>query len=74
MFVPKHKAGQWSALVETEVRPERHSDNQSDRSILNEHRAAMENSHENTQTAGPSSPRITKTREVIVSYGRSESR
>jgi hypothetical protein len=74
MFVPKHKAGQWSALVETEPHPERHSDNQSDRSILNEHRVAMNNGQESTKTAGPSSPRITKTREVIVSYDRSESR
>ncbi|KAF4967944.1 hypothetical protein FSARC_4597 [Fusarium sarcochroum] len=70
VFVPKNKAGQWSALVETEAHPDQNSDNQSDRSILKEHRGVMEGQ----SAAGPSNaqqqPHITKTREVIISYDR----
>jgi hypothetical protein len=73
MFVPKHKAGQWSALVETEAHPDRHSDNQSERSILKEHRGFMDGQG-NSDMAGLASPQIRKTREVIVSFDRSESR
>ncbi|KAM0321744.1 hypothetical protein ACHAPQ_009284 [Fusarium lateritium] len=75
MFVPKNKAGQWSALVETEAHPDQNSDNQSDRSILKEHRGEM-NGHGNARSSGgPSSPQlpphIRKTMSVNVSYDRS---
>ncbi|RGP79539.1 integral membrane pth11 [Fusarium longipes] len=73
MFVPKNKSGQWSALVETEVNPDRHSDNQSDRSILKEFRGVIDGQGV-ADMAGPASPQIHTTREVIVSFDRSESR
>ncbi|KAI1059116.1 hypothetical protein LB507_003905 [Fusarium sp. FIESC RH6] len=74
MFVPKNKAGQWSALIETEAHPDGNSDNQSDKSILKEHLGCRDRRGTVESDAGPVSPRITKTREVIVSYDRSESR
>ncbi|WZH41915.1 Integral membrane protein PTH11 [Fusarium acuminatum] len=75
MFVPKHKAGQWSALVETEAHPDQNSDNQSDRSILKEHRGEMEGHGNVRSSGGPSSPQlpphIRKTMSVNVSYDKS---
>jgi hypothetical protein len=75
MFVPKNKAGQWSALVETEAHPDQNSDNQSDRSILKEHRGEMDGHGNFRSSGGPSSPQlpphIRKTMSVNVSYDRS---
>ncbi|KAJ4266148.1 hypothetical protein NW762_004128 [Fusarium torreyae] len=70
VFVPKNKAGQWSALVETEAHPDQNSDNQSDRSILKEHRGVMEGQSGVGESSAQQQPHITKTREVIVSYDR----
>ncbi|KAF4442237.1 hypothetical protein F53441_11799 [Fusarium austroafricanum] len=41
MFVPKNKAGQWTALIESEAGPDLNSDKGSDKSILKEHRGVM---------------------------------
>ncbi|KAF5563379.1 integral membrane protein PTH11 [Fusarium phyllophilum] len=75
MFVPKNKAGQWSALVETEAHPDHTSDNQSDKSILKEHRGTMNDQGNAGPAGGPSSPalspHIRKTMSVNVSYDRS---
>ncbi|KAM0563044.1 hypothetical protein ACHAPJ_001888 [Fusarium lateritium] len=70
VFVPKNKAGQWSALVETEAHPDQNSDNQSDRSILKEHRGVVEGQSGAGSSSAQQQPHITKTREVIVSYDR----
>jgi hypothetical protein len=77
MFVPKNKAGQWSALIETEAHPDHNSDNQSDKSILKEHRGTMNGQENAGQAGGPASPalspHIRKTMSVNVSYDRSNS-
>ncbi|KAG5756993.1 hypothetical protein H9Q70_000409 [Fusarium xylarioides] len=77
MFVPKNKAGQWSALIETEAHPDNTSDNQSDKSILKEHRGTMNGQGNAGPAGGPSSPalspHIRKTMSVNVSYDRSNS-
>ncbi|KAF5020469.1 hypothetical protein F66182_7508 [Fusarium sp. NRRL 66182] len=74
LFVPKNKAGQWTALIETEARPEQASDNQSDKSILKEHRGASDDPSGAGPSGGlthPQSPaHIRKTMEVNVSYDR----
>ncbi|KAF5973200.1 integral membrane protein PTH11 [Fusarium bulbicola] len=77
MFVPKNKAGQWSALIETEAHPDLNSDNQSDKSILNQHRGTMNVQGNAGPAGGPASPalspHIRKTMSVNVSYDRSNS-
>ncbi|KAG6988145.1 hypothetical protein FocnCong_v003405 [Fusarium oxysporum f. sp. conglutinans] len=77
MFVPKNKAGQWSALIETEAHPDHTSDNQSDKSILKEHRGTMNGQGNAEPAGGPASPalspHIRKTMSVNVSYDRSNS-
>lgn len=77
MFVPKNKAGQWSALIETEAHPDHNSDNQSDKSILKEHRGTMNDQGNAGPAGGPASPalspHIRKTMSVNVSYDRSNS-
>ncbi|RBQ70617.1 hypothetical protein FVER14953_03741 [Fusarium verticillioides] len=77
MFVPKNKAGQWSALIETEAHPDHNSDNQSDKSILKEHRGTMNGQDNAGPAGGPASPalspHIRKTMSVNVSYDRSNS-
>ncbi|KAM5349258.1 hypothetical protein ACJ41O_005765 [Fusarium nematophilum] len=72
MFIPKNKAGQWSAIIETEVQPDHNSDNQSDRSILKEHRGFDENAsgHRGSTSDVHGPPQIKMTREVNVSYDR----
>lgn len=70
VFTPKNKAGQWSAIIETEVHHDQTSDNNSDRSIL-EHGAAgaQKSGSTHDQGAGPSRPaHIKKTTEFNVSY------
>ena len=74
IFTPKSKYPNWSAVVETEVRPDNQSDNNSDRSILQRQEAARTMEPGGDQGfAGAyhhQQPYITKTTSVNVSYGR----
>ncbi|RSL72144.1 hypothetical protein CEP53_001194 [Fusarium sp. AF-6] len=76
MFIPKHKAGQWSAIVETEAHPDHTSDNQSDRSILKEHRGPLESQHRGSSGYGPGGSdshhgvHVKKTLDVDISYDK----
>ncbi|RSL43029.1 hypothetical protein CEP54_015249 [Fusarium duplospermum] len=76
MFIPKHKAGQWSAIVETEAHPDHTSDNQSDRSILKEHRGPLESQHRGSSGHGPGGSdshhgvHVKKTLDVDISYDK----
>lgn len=78
MFTPKNKTGQWSAIVETEARPE--EDDHSDRSILERKQKAgtvTENDLEQGANGTNDRPKrltrhITKTTQVSVDFDHAQ--
>ncbi|KAF5003122.1 hypothetical protein FDECE_10313 [Fusarium decemcellulare] len=70
MFIPKHKAGQWSTIIKSEAHPD-NSDNQSERSILNEHCSPFDSQNIGAppgSSSGSRSVHIKKTTAISISY------
>lgn len=76
VFTPKSKYGQWSAIVETQADHDQNSDNNSDKSILKQHKVDPSTQQEvvappaGNQAGSSRPPHIRKTMVVDVSYGR----
>ncbi|KAF4457850.1 integral membrane PTH11 [Fusarium albosuccineum] len=73
MFIPKHKAGQWSTIIKSEAHPDNNSDNQSERSILNVHCSPFDGQNIGAppgSSSGSRSVHIKKTTAIIAGSSR----